>query len=67
MGGQSTILNTFKKKIISRFKSTRIWLLDPKAMDEIIGPNSLYIVMNQTKEEQNDDYQSNQKEDGDME
>ncbi len=42
-------------------------MLDPKAMDEIIGPNSLYIVMNQTKEEQNDDYQSNQKEDGDME
>jgi hypothetical protein len=35
-------------------------------MDERTWPNNLYIVMNQTREEQNDDYQSNQ-EDGEME
>jgi hypothetical protein len=36
-------------------------------MDERTWPNNLYIVVNQIKEEQNDDYQSNQKEDGEME
>jgi hypothetical protein len=30
-------------------------------------PNSLYTTMNQTRQEQDDDYQSNQEEDGKME
>jgi hypothetical protein len=56
-----------RKNIISRFKSTRIWPLDLKAMDEITIPSRLYTILNQTKEEQNHDYQSNQEEDGEME
>jgi hypothetical protein len=56
-----------EKNIILRFKSTRIWPLDPKAMDEVTRPNSLYMVLNQTKEEQNHDHQSNREEYGKME
>jgi hypothetical protein len=39
-----------RKNIISRFKSIRIWPLDPKVMDERTDPNSLYIIVNQTRE-----------------
>jgi hypothetical protein len=62
-------LNQAPKKIciISRFKSTWIWLLDPKAMDERTKHNYLYTIVNQIKEERDDDYQSNQEEDGEME
>jgi hypothetical protein len=63
MGGQSTRLNILKKKIILGFKSTGIypcWTLK-----QWTRPNSLYIIVNQTKQE-DDDYQSNQKEDGQM-
>jgi hypothetical protein len=56
-----------RKNIISKFKSTRIWPLDHKTMDEIIRLSSLYTILNQTREEQDHDYQSNQEEDGEME
>jgi hypothetical protein len=56
-----------RKNKISRFKNTRIWLLDPKAMNERIRPSSLYTIVNQIREDQDDDYQSNQEEDGEME
>jgi hypothetical protein len=59
--------NFWRKNIISGFKSKWIWPLDLKAMDEEIRPSSLYIVVNQIREEWNDDYQSNQEEDGEME
>jgi hypothetical protein len=36
-------------------------------MDEITRPSSLYIILNQIRKEQDHDYQSNQKEDGEME
>jgi hypothetical protein len=36
--------------IISGFKSTRFWPLDPKAMDERTKPRSLYILVNHIKE-----------------
>ncbi len=36
-------------------------------MDESTWPNSLNAIVNQTRKEQNVDYQSNQKEDGEME
>jgi hypothetical protein len=56
-----------RKNIISRLKNIGIWPLDLKTMDEITMHSSLYIVVNQTKEKQDDDYQSNQEEDGEME
>ncbi len=56
-----------RKNIISGFKNTGIWLLNPKAMDERTRPSSLYTLMNQTRKDQDDDYQSNQEEDGEME
>jgi hypothetical protein len=49
MGGQSTRLNTLKKKIILEFKSIGILSLDPKVMDERMKPSSLFIVVNWTK------------------
>jgi len=36
-------------------------------MDDVTRSNSLYIILNQTKEEQDHDYQSNQYEDWEME
>jgi hypothetical protein len=36
-------------------------------MDEITRPSSLYIILNQIRKEQDHDYQSNQKEDKEME
>ncbi len=36
-------------------------------MDERTRPSSLYTLMNQTRKDQDDDYQSNQEEDGEME
>ncbi len=50
MGGQSTRLNTLKKKTILGLKSTGIWWLDPKAMDERMKPSGFFIVVNWIKE-----------------
>ncbi len=36
------------------FKTTRIWLLNPNAMDEKTNPNSLYTIINVNMEEDND-------------
>jgi len=42
-----TLDQTFlRKNVISGFKSTRIWLLDPKVMDEIMKLSSLYTIVN---------------------
>jgi hypothetical protein len=50
--GGKTLNQTFSRKnIISKFKNTRIWPLHLKAIDEVIRPTSLYIVLNQTKKE----------------
>jgi hypothetical protein len=35
-----------------RFKGTWIWPLNPKAMDSKIGPNNMYILQNQAREEE---------------
>jgi hypothetical protein len=45
---------------MSRFKGTKIWPFDPRAMDENISPNILYTLENQTREEDDDDYHSNE-------
>ncbi len=41
--------------------------LDLKAMDERTRSSKLYIIVNQTKQKQDDEYQSDQEEDGEME
>ncbi len=33
------------KNIISRFKVTRIWPFNPKAMDAKIGPTNIYTIV----------------------
>jgi len=33
-----------RKNIMSRFKGTRIWPLNPKAMDSKTSPNTLYTL-----------------------
>jgi hypothetical protein len=38
-----------RKNIILKFRSTGIWPLDPKTMDERTGLSSLYKVMNQIR------------------
>ncbi len=43
-----------------RFKSTRIWPFNPKAMDGNFSLNILYTLVNQTKEKEDDDYHSNE-------
>ncbi len=35
-----------RNNIMSRFKGTRIWPLDPRAMDSKIGPITLYTLLN---------------------
>jgi len=39
-----------RKNIMLGFKGTRIWPLNPRAMDSRIGLNILYILQNQAKE-----------------
>jgi fructosamine-3-kinase len=48
--------HSHEKNIISRFKSTWIWPLDPKAMDERLKLNNLYTIMNHIIKQQDDDY-----------
>ncbi len=43
-----------KKNIISRFKVIGIWPLNLKAMEEKIGLNKLYIIVNESKEKKDD-------------
>jgi hypothetical protein len=43
-----------KTNIMAWFKTTRIWLLNPNAMDEKTNPNSLYTIINVNMEEDND-------------
>jgi hypothetical protein len=45
---------------MSGFKGTRIWPFNPRPMDENINPNILYSLVNQTREEDDDDYHSNE-------
>ncbi len=40
-----------RKNIMSRFKGTRIWPFNPRAMDSKISLNTLYTLQNQDKEE----------------
>jgi len=42
------------------FKGIRIWPFNLKAMHENINPNILYTLVNQIKEEDDDDYFSNE-------
>jgi hypothetical protein len=42
------------------FKGTRIWPFKLKVMHENISLNILYTLVNQTKEEDDDDYLSNE-------
>jgi len=37
---------TTKKNILSKFKVTRIWPFNPKAMDAKIGPTNIYTIVN---------------------
>jgi hypothetical protein len=45
-------LTLIKNKIISRFKGTRIWPFNPRAMDSKIGLRILYTFQNQAKEKE---------------
>jgi hypothetical protein len=56
-----------RKNIILGFKSIRIWPLDLKVTYERTRPSNLYTIVNKIGEKQDDDYQSNQGEDGEME
>ncbi len=68
MGGQSTRPNIFKKKCHLRVQKYKdLAMLNPSPMDAKIRPSSLYTIVNQTKQKQDDDYQSNQEEDVEME
>jgi hypothetical protein len=61
MGGQSTRPSIFNKKYHLRVqKYKELTTLDPRPMDAKTRPNNLYTIVNQTKQEQDDDYQSNQ-------
>ncbi len=42
------------------FKSIGIWPLDLKVTYEITRPSNLYTIVNKIKEEQDNDYKSNQ-------
>ncbi len=44
-----------------KFKGTRIWPFNPRAIEEKVTPSTLYTLVNQTKEEDDDDYHSNDK------
>jgi hypothetical protein len=37
---------------MSKFKGTRIWPLNPKAMDSKIGSNNIYTLQNLAREEE---------------
>ncbi len=68
MGGQSTRPSILKKKYhlkVQKYKdlATR----DLKSMDEKTRSSKLYIVVNQTRQKQDHDYQLDQEEDGEME
>ncbi len=39
-----------RKNIMSRLKNTRIWPINPRAMEEKINPSILYTLMNQIRE-----------------
>jgi hypothetical protein len=41
---------TTNKNILSRFKVTRIWPFNPKAMDAKIGPTNIYTIVNSNHE-----------------
>ncbi len=43
---QNSKPNTKKNKIISRFKATRIWPLNLRAMDHKTSPSTLYTLFN---------------------
>jgi hypothetical protein len=45
-----------------RFKGTRIWPFNPKAMDSKIGPSTIYTLQNLVKEEK-----ESEQEDGEQE
>ncbi len=66
MGKQSPKLNIHKKKIITRFKVTRIWPFNPRTMDHQINPNTIYTLHNQMKEKEYDGYYLSEDEDGEM-
>jgi len=51
---------TFIRNIMLGFKGIRIWPFHPRAMDENINFNILYTLVNQTREENDDDYHSNE-------
>jgi hypothetical protein len=68
MGGQSTRPNIFKKKYHLRVQKYKdLATLDLRPMDEKTRLSSLYTIVNQTRQEQDDDYQSNQEEDVEIE
>ncbi len=63
VGIQSSKPCTYKKNIMSRFKGTWIWPLNPKAKEEETSPSTLYTLVNQTREEEDDEYHSNEEDD----
>ncbi len=68
MGGRSTRPSILKKKYhlkVQKYKD--LATLDLKAMDEGTRSSKLYIIVNQTRQKQDDDYQSDLEEDGEME
>lgn len=52
VGWVDRALNEFmtNKNIMSRFKVTRIWLFNLKAMDAKIGPINIYTIVNSNHE-----------------
>jgi hypothetical protein len=61
MGGQNTRPSIFKKKYHLRVQKYKdLATMDPRPMDAKTRPSSLYTIVNQIKQEQDDDYQSNQ-------
>jgi hypothetical protein len=50
--GKALDLTFTRKNIMSRFKGTWIWPLNPRAMDSKIGICTLYTLQNQAKEEE---------------
>ncbi len=43
-----------------KFKGTRVWPFNPRAMEEKTSPSTLYTLVNRIKEEDDDDYHSNE-------
>ncbi len=54
-----------RKNIILKFKGTRVWPFNLRAMEEKTSPSTLYTLVNRTREDDDDDYHSNE-EDGEQ-